>query len=532
MPTLRTTLTDPTVIAARRHARDDVLVRETEVAPGSFRGTDGPFSTWERTVTSTPEGAVETIRARLAAPHLGRLMEQLLRHPIRRGVRAGTSPWWAPAERLTQRDATVMGLCATLSLVAGFLGGLISQTMAFVAEDFGGDTATQARALAIIRVGAVLTFIATALADRRGRRPLLGATLVMASCASIVTSLAPTFGVVTGSQLVARGLVAASAFLIPIVCAEELPARSRAYAIGLMSLPGGLGVGIVLWLMPLLNLGSWAWRLLFACGAITLVVTVRTIRQLPESRRFEAVEDESGSVATEFSRQHVAGRRLALLALTMLCLNVFAAPVQQMQTDYLANTRDMGPGLIAVFMLATNTWGFIGVAIGAQLADRASRRLAVAIGMLGLAVGNTLMFSVGGPLMWVGSLIGAIVGGLVVPSLGALLPEVFPTLRRGAANGFMNATGVCGSIIGLLVVARFVADGQYAWTVAALAAGPVLVSIFIWALPETAGVELEELNPDEGDPSEGDPGERNPGEAETSGPAPSDPIDPPDTLIR
>ncbi|HPB46129.1 MAG TPA: MFS transporter, partial [Microthrixaceae bacterium] len=192
--------------------------------------------------------------------------------------------------------------------------------------------------------------------------------------------------------------------------------------------------------------------------------------------------------------------RFLVLALTMVLLNVFAAPVQQMQTDYLSNTRQMGPALIALFMLATNSWGFVGVALGARMADRSSRRLATAIGMVGFAIGNTLLFTFGGPLMWVGSLIGSAVGGLIVPSLGALLPELFPTLRRGAANGLMNGAAVCGSILGLLIVARSVSDGHYAPTVAMLALGPLIVAALVWALPETAGVELEELNPSDSAP--------------------------------
>lgn len=519
MPTIRTTISDPSLIAARRLPRNDVLVAEEEVAPGVFRGVAGPFSTWEREIhtidgeTIGQTALVETLRARLAAPHLGRLMELLLRHPIRHGVPRDTSPWWAPTQRITQRDATILGLCATLSLIAGFLGGLIGQTMAFIAKDLGGDTDVQATAFAIIRVGAVLTFVATALADRRGRRPVLKWTLVGASVAALVTALAPSLTVVTGSQLVCRGLVAASAYLIPIVCSEELPARSRAYAIGLMSLPGALGVGIVLWLLPLINLGPSAWRLLYLFGAVTLIATWKTVARLPESRRFESVDplaatEPAGFRAKSSAEPESEGERWSgvvisrflVLALTMVLLNVFAAPVQQMQTDYLSNTRQMGPALIALFMLATNSWGFVGVALGARMADRSSRRLATAIGMVGFAIGNTLLFTFGGPLMWVGSLIGSAVGGLIVPSLGALLPELFPTLRRGAANGLMNGAAVCGSILGLLIVARSVSDGHYAPTVAMLALGPLIVAALVWALPETAGVELEELNPSDSAP--------------------------------
>jgi len=494
MPTLRTVITDPTVGARISAPRDDLMVREEEVSPGRFVAVEGPFASWERTVDRDASGAAtEQLRYRLGAPHWGWLLDLLLRRPVRSGLAPGHQPMWCPSDRLGRREAEVLGLCATLAVVAGFLGGLIGQTITYIAADFDGTTATQANSLLVIRIGAVLTFVATALADRRGRRPLLTWTLVGAGVACLVTAIAPGFAVVTGSQLVARGLVAASAYLIPIICAEELHARSRAYAIGLMALPGGLGVGVVLWFVPLLDLAPWMWRLLFLLAVPAIVVAIRTARRLPETARFE----HDDHLPSERSHQHVHGSRLALLGVGMFLLNIFTAPTQQLQTDYLRNTRGMGSAAVAVFILATNTWGFIGIAAGARVADRSSRRLAATVGLLGLAVGNTLMFTLGGPPMWLASLIGSLVGAATVPSLGALLPELFPTLRRGAANGLLNGAAVLGSMAGLFVVGRTVVGGDYAPTVTALAAGPLLVAALVWWLPETAGVELEELNPDD-----------------------------------
>ncbi|MFN8053097.1 MAG: MFS transporter [Acidimicrobiales bacterium] len=493
MPTLRTVLHDPAEIERRSQPRDDHFVQEESAGDGRFVAVAGPFARWERQV-ETEDGVVrETLRYAIDAPHWGPLVDQLLRRPIRHGVASERRPLWAASDRLSRHDATIMGLCATLSLISGFLGALIGQTIKAITEDLGGGTDTQARALAIIRIGAVLTFAATALADRRGRRPLMRACLVGAALACVVTALAPSIEVVTVSQLVARGLVAGAAFLIPIICAEELPAGSRAYAIGLMSLPGGLGAGMVLWCLPILDLGRSAWRALFLLAIVALAATLRTVRRLPETRRF--VHDDH--VPAEHEHQHIRVPRLALLAAGMFLLNLFVAPTQQLQTDYLRHTRGMDYTAIAAFLLLTNTWGFIGIIGGAQLADRVSRRAAATLGVAGLAVGNTLMFRFGGAPMWAASLFGSVVGGAVIPSLGALLPELFPTLRRGAANGLLNGAAVLGSISGLLLVGHFVSGGRYGPTITALAAGPLLVAVLVWWLPETAGVELETLNPDD-----------------------------------
>lgn len=501
MPTLRTVVSDPAELARRRRPRDDVLVREVATSPTTFVADDGPFARWERTLDTVDGVTTERLDYRIAAPHWGWLVDQLLRRPVRTGVSPDRRPVWCPSDRLSHRDVTVLGLCATLALVAGLLGGLIGQTMTFAAvemfgeaaADAGDTTGPQANALTIIRIGAVLTFVATALADRRGRRPLLRACLIGSGLASLVTMLAPNFDTVTGSQLVSRGLVAGAAYLVPIVCAEELPARSRAYAIGLMALPGGLGVGMVLWLVPFLDLAEWAWRGVYLLAIPAMVLTLVTIKRLPESKRFE----HDDHVPDERSHQHLRPSRLLILAVGMFCLNLFVAPTQQLQTDYLRNAQGMSSALIAGFMLLTNTWGFIGIFAGARLADRSSRRLAATIGLLGLGIGNTVLFNVSGWPMWVGSLVGSLVGAAVVPSLGALLPEMFPTLRRGAANGLLNGTAVVGSIVGLQIVRWQVTSVEYGSTILALAAGPLIVAALVWTLPETAGVELEVLNPDD-----------------------------------
>lgn len=494
MPTLRTTLNDPDEIARRSRPRDDLMVLERRDGDGRFVGAEGPFRTWHRSLTEADDGTtIETVTYRTAAPHWGWLVDQALRRPARTGVAPGHHPVWCPSDRIGQHEAAVLGLCATLALIAGFLGGLLGQTITYIAHDFGGSTETQANALTIIRVGAVLTFAGTALADHRGRRPLLRACLVGSGVASIVTMLAPNFATVTGSQLVSRGLVAGAAYLVPIVCAEELPARSRAYGIGLMALPGGLGVGIVLWFVPLLDLGDWVWRSLFGLAIPMIWLTIRTVRRLPETHRFE----HDDRLPHEHEHQHVRANRFVLLAAGMFLLNIFTAPTQQLQTDYLRNTRGLGSALVALFILGTNTWGFVGIAVGARIADRSSRRWAATAGLLGLAIGNTVMFNFDGAPMWLGSLVGSMVGAAVVPSLGALLPELFPTLRRGAANGLLNGAAVLGSMSGLYISGQTVVDGHYGPTIAALAVGPLIVVGLVWFLPETAGVDLETLNPDD-----------------------------------
>ena len=86
---------------------------------------------------------------------------------------------------------------------------------------------------------------------------------------------------------------------------------------------------------------------------------------------------------------------------------------------------------------------------------------------------------------------------MAVPALGVYGPELFPTAARGAANGVINLASVVGSAIGL-VLAGVLSDrfGGLGPAMAVLSIGGVAVVLLVLFLyPETASLELEDLNP-------------------------------------
>jgi MFS family permease len=504
-------------------ARDDTVVREVVASSAddvtTFEAVDGPFTRWCREVR-VDEGAItEEIDFRFALPIWSVVFTPLLRRELRRGVgrpRVEGSAWWSPPDRLDQRAARSLAATCTLAVIGGYIGGLLATTLTFVADDLGGGLRAQSVVLAVARIGALGTVAGMAVADRRGRKPVIIWSYLFAATAAVVIAAAPSLPFWAGGQVIVRGAIATGALLLPVAVAEELPAGSRAFGVALVTMAGGLGIGILTVLLAVV--GSGGWRVLHVLVLVAIPATLAVGRQLPESRRFERlVEQTAKTGGTHSDRHHMRTQRLVLLGLGAVLLWAFLTPVTQLQNTYLHDERGFSGPMVSLFILVTNAGGILGVIAGGRMADSRSRHLVAGIGLVGLAVGNTVMFAFAGLPMWLGSAVGSIVGGATIPSLGVLNPELFPTSRRGLANGLLNLAAVGGSVLGLLLVPPLVDRWGYGATIALLALGPLAVIVVLRWIPEGARRSLEELNP---------------GDDDVTGAAPSTTRPPPDRSHR
>jgi MFS family permease len=490
-----------------RSPRHDI-VDERADGEGRFVLAHGPFARYERTVTVTPQHIDGDGHGHGADPAAPLTVTQrfdyrlppgtwpfLMNHPIRGALRRprtdGRLPWWYPPQRPDARAATVLGLLATLSLVVGYHGTLLTQTMSFAADEFGADTTAQGAALGAVRVGGLLAILLGALADRRGRRLLLNASLLGCIAATVAGAVAPNLAVLTATQVVNRGTVSAAGVLLAIVAVEEMPAGARAYALSLLSMTGALGAGMALWVLPVADVGLRAWRLMYLVPLLFLPVVLRFGRLVPESRRYERPHRTVG-----FGGHY---HRLALLAGASFLLFVFTSPQSQFRTEFLRDERGMSAAMVSLFVLTTSTPASIGIVLGGRLADTRGRRRVGATGAVVGAVLLALSFTLSGPAMWAAATLGAIFAAMMVPALSVYGPELFPTSLRGRANGVINTVATVGSVIGL-VLAGFLADelGSFAWALGLLAVGPLAMAAVVLAwFPETAWRELEDLNPED-----------------------------------
>lgn len=458
-----------------------------------FEALSGPFRSYERTVTCEPLAAGHYRVTSSTRFHLGigpwsvffvLPMRALMRRP------AGPTPWWAPPDVLDAQATASFRALASLALVTGYQGTLLTQTLTFAADEFDAGERAQADALATVRVGILLALAVAAWADRRGRRRALLVGVALMCLTTAVTAAAPSLAALTASQTVSRGFTTAVALLLVVVVAEEMPAGSRAYGASLLTMTGALGAGICLWLLPLAEVGPRAWRILFVVPLLFLPAVRSIGRHLPESRRFRHVH----------AHAHWPGHygRLVLLGVSALLMSVFTTPASQLQNEFLRETHGFSAAQISLFTMATGTPGGIGIAIGGRLSDVRGRRLVGAVGVVG-GVGFTVaMFLADGTLLWVWSVLGSILGGLTVPALTVYGPELFPTSLRTKANAVITTAGVAGSTIGLFTAGRLAERWELGPALAAMAVGPAIVGALILALyPETAHRELEDINPED-----------------------------------
>ncbi len=492
MPRLtRTTTAEAAAADGTWRPRHDVVV-EAATGEGHFIATTGPFAAYERTVTTDDDGTVtEVVRYKLARGFpgglpLGLFYRQALRRPGRDRL-----PWWAAGQVLDPRAATTIGSLISIAVVVGYLGTILTQTITFTADDFDASKTAQSTVLAVVRVGVLVTVLLTALADRQGRRRMLLLCSSLGCVACALGALAPNLVGVGISQLVVRTLVSACTVLFTVIAAEEMPAGSRAYGVTLLGLAGAVGVGVCLFALPLADVDPSAWRILYAIPLLGLLVIRRSAPLLPESRRYE--------IPHEVVPMRGHGRRLWLLAVSSLLLCLFKDPASQLLNEFLRDERGFSATRITVFSVATNVPGLLGVVVGGRLADARGRRQVGAAAVLGGAGFTVLQMLSSGWSMWTLSLTASVIGAAAIPAMGVYNPELFPTSLRGRANGVIAVFGTVGTIIGL-VTAGVLSDR---WdglgpALALLSLGPLIVGLLVlFAYPETAKQELEQLNPED-----------------------------------
>jgi len=371
----------------------------------------------------------------------------------------------------------------------------------FVHEHGGGRV--QPVPLALVRVGVLVSLVASAMADRLGRRRLLLACLVAICAANAVTAVAPSFEVFTGGQLVTRAFVNGALVIASVIAVEEAPEGARAYAVAMFALALGAGFGLSVLLLPLADLGTSGWRIAFGLSALTILLVRPIGRQLKETHRFTRIAATSrarrGRVREVFDRSY-RGRFLALGALAFL-VNLFSAPSSQLTNRYLHRTHDFSNSEVAVFRgITAGVPGLFGIMLAGRLAASRGRRPVTIAGLVLGSLFQVVFFVGDGALLWVMPMIAIVAAACAGLAVGTLDAELFPTEVRGTSNGFLLVCGVVGSAVGLIVATNIKSSvGGLGPAIALCGIAPLIAACFVVPrLPETADRRLDDISPTEG----------------------------------
>ena len=395
---------------------------------------------------------------------------------------------------LTGRQRSILWLLALACIPATYANTLFTQTVAYAAQDFGVSEQGQGIGAAIIRWGVIIALPLAALADRIGRRKLIVWCAFGAPIITALGGLAPSFAILVATQTVGRPLALVLTILIAIVATEEMSRESRAWAISVLGIAAGFGAGIAVLALPIADHSLGAWRVIYGLSLIWLIIGVVLQRKLPETTRFTQRHEKHLETAT-----HIDRRRLITQSLVAIFGNLFIAASSVFQVRYLKDVRDYSALTITIFVFATGTPATLGLLIGGKLADSRGRKMLATITFPLGAIFFAIAFSTTGSQMWIATAIGGLFLSLAYPAMAVYRGEMFPTLHRSFASGVIMTSSLIGGSIGLICAGIFLnRDFSYGTVMSWLALGPIIAGLLIFkTFPESAHLELEELNPDD-----------------------------------
>lgn len=451
-----------------------------------------PFFQWffgpahKRFLTRAARHGADTIEA--AA--LGRPLPK----PIGRSL-------FLPPVSFTPLQAALIATVALAATIASFGSALFGQFVDPIADSFGISDSTLGISLAVTRAGVLFALIATALADRRGRRIVLLWSVGGVCLGNLVSAIAPNIEVFTAAQLIVRASVNAVLVVGGIAVVEEAPEGARAFAVAMLGLAGGAGFAVSVILLPAADLGGDAWRAAFAVSALTALLIPVLARNLKETRRYEqlaARSSERGRVREVMDRGY--RKRFWLLAAVGFLTNMFSAPSAQFTNRYLSDDRGFDSSGIAAFRgITTGLPGLFGILLAGRITETRGRRPVAVVSLL-IGTTCTIIFFLGqGAVLWGFMTIAIVAAAPAALAVGTMDAEMFPTEVRGTSNALLLIAYVLGSVVGLVLAGQLSDSlGGIGKAVAICGIAPLLAAIFLVPrLPESGGHKLDDVSPSE-----------------------------------
>jgi MFS family permease len=384
------------------------------------------------------------------------------------------------------------GVVAALGDVARGFGQVnLGATLADQAGLSGTDLGI---GLAIMRLASLGALPITGLADRFGRRRMLLVTVGLGLAMTAAAAASPSYWWFVAIFASGRPLLSATNALAQVTAAEETGSADRAKAVALIAAGYGTGAGVVAIVHSLAE-RAIGFRGVFVLALVPLALLPLLSRWISEPDRFAVAAAGSehpvpvlGAVAPPFRR------RLLVIAVLAFAVSVITGPANSFVFLFAQNFLHQRGIVTAAMVVGAGAAGLVGLLVGRWLADRVGRRLTGGLAMVAVALFATLTYTGSASALLTGYILGVFAGSVFAPAAGSLVNELFPTSVRASVAGWSLAAGVLGAVAGLVIFGA-VAEAVHRFAVAGLVTflPAAMVMVLFWLLPETRGVEPEDL---------------------------------------
>ncbi len=356
--------------------------------------------------------------------------------------------------------------------------------------------------LSYVKLGYLLSFLITPLADVLGRKRLLVYTIFGYTIFTGLSSIAPDQTTFFTFQVLARGFAGAEATIALVILVEEVDAGVRGWTIGLLGALSSVGYGIAALAFGTINVIPYGWRGLYALALIPLVIIIPLRRSLPESHRFEETSHTESHPTRVIQPVMALFReypgRLAMLLATTFLANMGGNAAGFFFPKYLQEVHNYTPANVTVLFFVAGGVGILGNIVVGRLSDSLGRRRMGSLCFLLAPLTTVWIYNTAGNSViaaWVMELFFDTAASTIFSAYGA---ELFPTSHRSTAGSALTVAGTTGGAMGFVLESVLYGYTHSHWSAVTYLTVSWMIAPFImyFGFPETAGLELETISPE------------------------------------
>ncbi len=406
---------------------------------------------------------------------------------------------------LTQRQWRVLLLLAAASVFDRYDLGILQLALPYIRESLDITEGQLSSLAALIKLGALLSFIIMLAADRWGRRDTLIVVVLGYTLLTGATAFAASPFAFVALQLLARAFITAEVLLAAVIIAEEFPAAKRGWGIGALLALSTMGGGLAALLFSMIDVLPFGWRTLYVIGLVPLLFIAWLRRRMPETDRFaqrQAAARGDGLKAVLRPAARLASdypERLAAVAGLIFLFNFAGGAAFFLDPSYLQEKHGWQPWQVSVLLTSAGVGGLFASTLTGILGDQIGRKRVLAVCGAVLPLAIIAFYSGSGvvvlAVLWAAMALAALGVSVTMLTVGA---EIFPTSYRSTVSGARTVSGTLGTALGLAAHGALYGVIGSQWTAISLLAVLMLASplLVVYGLPEGSGKILEEVAPE------------------------------------